>query len=111
MGLCRTRASCTMTQTHGLRKGDCDLTGHDVVWQLCRLQEKTGKMETTLLRVVGHRSRDERLTMGAVSGDMLYLTSFKAPVSGALLGAHLIHKAIEPSVSAFSLPSMQRLNL
>lgn len=66
--------------------------------QWCRLQEKEGKMEILCLRVL--KAQTCKLTLGAVSGSMLYLTRFANPLYGALLGVDLSRPDSEETVSA-----------
>lgn len=61
-----------------------------------RLQEKDGKMDITCLRVL--KPQKVMLTLGAVSGSMLYLTSFANPTYGALLCLDLSKPDVEPTV-------------
>ena len=53
-------------------------------------------MEIALLRVFA--PRDDKFTVGAVSGNVLYLTSLSAPVSGALWGIDLTKPAMDPKI-------------
>lgn len=65
--------------------------------QWCRLQEKDTKMEVVWLTVLGPRA--DRFEVGAVSGSMLYLTTFCPPISGAILGIDLTRPDEEPKVT------------
>ena len=59
-------------------------------------------MDVLCLRVI--KPQEDMLTLGAVSGSMLYLTSFASPTYGALLGIDLSKPDVEPTVRTCSLP-------
>ncbi|CAL5228024.1 g11087 [Coccomyxa viridis] len=60
----------------------------------CRLQEDGVKMDVVRLRVFA--PRHDNFEKGAVSNNMLYLTAFSAPISGALWGIDLSKPDAEP---------------
>ena len=68
--------------------------GAVVFW--CRLQEDGVKMDVVRLRVFA--LRHDNFEKGAVSNNMLYLTAFSAPISGALWGIDLSKPDAEPEV-------------
>ena len=65
-----------------------------VVHWLCRLTDE-GRMLYGDVRQLG--ARKDRFEMGAIAGDMLYLTSFQSPLYGALLAINLLEDE-EPKV-------------
>ena len=65
-----------------------------VVHWLCRLTDE-GRMLHGDVRQLG--ARKDRFEVGAVAGDMLYLTSFQSPLYGALLAVNLLEDE-EPKV-------------
>ena len=54
-------------------------------------------MEVLCLRVLT-QSSSQRFTLGAVSGNVLYLTSFETPIHGGLYSVDLTQPDAEPQV-------------
>ena len=71
----------------------------DSVVVSCRLRETDGKMEVLCLRVL--KPTVQCFTMGAVAGSTLYLTTFREPLYGALLGVDLTRDVDEEVRHAF----------
>ena len=73
---------------------ECQHLKPSPVAQWCRLQGDDTKMEVDWLTVLWPRA--DRFEVGAVSGSMLYLTTFCPPISGAILGIDLTRPDEEP---------------
>ncbi|CAL5222059.1 g4358 [Coccomyxa viridis] len=83
--------------------------GYSYTVHSCGLQGDDTKMEVDWLTVLWPRA--DRFEVGAVSGSMLYLTTFCPPISGAILGIDLTRPDEEPKARwtmPHSSPTVER---